>query len=125
MKNKLTYLGCLGLLGFAGFFGTPLLFSFFGFFVFFRHIKTVPDELFWANVRASAARGFFTFLAPSSVIVVAAHLLLESENLYDYASVLLIGGFSLIMGINIIVFAGSLALIEAKENRSKDDEEDG
>ena len=124
MKNKLTYLGFLGLLGFAGLFGTPLLFAFFGFLVFFRHIKTVPDELFWDNVRVSATRGYFTFLVPLSVIVVSAHLLFESENLYSYAPALLIGGFSLAMGVSIIVFAGNLGILEAEESRSKDDEED-
>ena len=124
MKNKVAYLGFLGLLGFAGFFGTPLLFASFGFFVFFRHIKTVPDELFWANVRISATRGYFTFLVPSSVVVVSAHLLFGSENLYSYAPALLIGGFSLAMGISIIVFAGNLGILEANESRSIDDEED-
>jgi len=124
MKNKLAYIGFLGLLGFAGFFGTPLLFVFFAFFAFFQYIKTVPDELFWANVRTSAARGFFVFLVPSCLIIVASHLILVSENLHSYTPVLLIGGLSLTMGVSIIVFAGSLGSLEAKEKRSKSDEAD-
>ena len=124
MKNKLAYLGFLGLLGFAGIIGTPLLFAFLAFFGFFQYIKTVPDELFWANVQTSAARGFFVFLVPACLIVVAAHLFMVSENLRSYAPELLIGGLSLTMGVSIIVFAASLSSLEAKEKRSKSDEAD-
>ena len=112
------------MLGFAGFIGTPFLFVFLGFFGFFQYIKTVPDELFWANVRTSGARGFFVFLVPTCLIIVAAHLLLVSENQYSYAPELLIGGLSLTTGVSIIVFAGSLGSLETKEKRSKSDEAD-
>ena len=123
MKNKLAYLGFLGFLGFAGFFGTPLLFTSFAGFIFFQYIRTVPDELFWANVRISAARGFFVFFIPSNFILVASLLLQSSENLYSHAPVVAIGGFSLTWAASIFVFVGSLGLLEAKELRSKDEDD--
>lgn len=124
MKNKLAYLGFLGLLGFGGFFGSRLMFAFFANFVFFSYIKVVPDELFWANVRVCATRGFFIFLIPSQIIMVATLILAANETLYPYASPLAIGGFALVLGIGIIVFSGNLEYLEAKEKLSKDDEKD-
>ena len=125
MKNKLAYLGFLGFLGFAGFFGTSLMFSHFAYFVFFRYIKVVPDELFWANVRICATRGFFIFLVPSHIIAVVTLLLAASDNLHNYASPFAIGGFSLTLAVGLMVFASTLGYLEAKEERSKCDEEDG
>lgn len=70
MQNKLAWLGFLGVLGFAGFFGNPLSFAFCANFIFFRYVKVVPDELFWANVRICATRGFFIFLIASNFIII-------------------------------------------------------
>ncbi|MCL2204161.1 MAG: DUF3796 domain-containing protein [Defluviitaleaceae bacterium] len=124
MKNKLAYLGFLGLLGFAGFFATPLLFSFFASFIFFQYIKTVPDELFWENVRICATRSFFIFLIPSHFILVIALLLAASDNFYSYAPTFAIGGFALVVGVCDFIFCASLSRLEAKERQSKDDEDD-
>jgi len=124
MKNKLAYLGFLGLLGFAGFFGTPLLFVFFTNFIFFQYIKVVPDELFWANVRICATRGFFIFLIPSQLIAVITLLLVASDNLNSYALPFAVGGFSLMSGVSMIVFAGTLGYLEAKEQQGKGGEID-
>ena len=123
MKNKLAYLGFLGLLGFAGFFGTPLLFASFANFMFFQYIKTVPDELFWANVRISATRGFFLFFVSTCLILTASLLLQASETLYAHAPAVAIGGFSLTWSACIFVFLGSLWFLEAKEMRSKDEDD--
>ena len=118
--NRLAYLGFLGLLGFAGFFSTPLLFSFFANFIFFKYIKTVPDELFWANVRTCATRGFFVFLIPSQLIIVITLLFQLSENFYSYAHAFAIGGFALTMAASDFIFCVSLGRLEAKEMHSKD-----
>lgn len=122
MKNKLAYLGVLGLLGFAGFFGTPLLFAFFANFIFFQYIKTVPDELFWSNVRICAARSFFIFFIPAQFIVVITFLLVASENLYSHAPAFAIGGFALIMGASDFFFCANLGYLEARERRNKEDD---
>jgi preprotein translocase subunit SecG len=124
MKNKLSNLGFLGVLGLAGFFGTPLLFSFLGFFVFFVYEKIIPDELFWANVRVSATRGFFTFLIPSCVIVVATVLLQKSEMSPVYSFLIFQIGFSLAMAASLFMFCVTLEYLERKEKRSKDDGEE-
>jgi len=124
VKNKLAYLGFLGLLGFAGFFATPLLFSFFASFIFFQYIKTVPDELFWENVRICATRSFFIFLIPSHFILVITLLLAANDNFYSYAPTFAIGGFALIVGVCDFIFCASLSRLEAKERQSKDDEDD-
>ncbi|MCL2189654.1 MAG: DUF3796 domain-containing protein [Defluviitaleaceae bacterium] len=124
MKNKLAYLGFLGLLGFAGFFATPLLFSFFASFIFFQYIKTVPDELFWQNVRICATRSFFIFLVPSHIILVIALLLAADDNFYRYASAFAIGGFALTLGVCDFIFCASLSRLEAKERQSINDEDD-
>jgi len=121
--NKLAYLGFLGLLGFAGFFGTPLLFASFANFIFFQYIKTVPDELFWANVRTCATRGFFVFLIPSHIIIVITLLLRSSENLYSYTPAFAIGGFALTMAAADFIFCASLSRLEAKERRSIDEDD--
>ena len=123
MKNKLAYLGFLGLLGFAGFFGTPLLFASFANFMFFQYIKTVPDELFWSNVRVSATRGFFVFFVATCLILTIALLLQSSETLYSHAPAVAIGGFSLTWSVCIFVFLISLWIQEAKEMRSKDEDD--
>ena len=125
MKNKLAYLGFLGLLGFAGFIGTPLMFSFFANFIFFKYIKVVPDELFWDNIRTCATRGFFVFLVPSQFIVVITLLMAVSDSLYSYATRVATGGFSLTLGVSVIVFSGTLDYLELKEKRSRDNEDDG
>jgi hypothetical protein len=123
VKNKLSYLGFLGLLGFAGFFTTPFVFAFFASFIFFQYIKVVPDELFWANVRICATRGFFIFLIPSHFIIVITLLLAASENLYSYAPTFAIGGFALTLAASDFVFCASLGRLEAKERRSKDEDD--
>ena len=122
MKNKLAYLGFLGLLGFAGFFSTPFAFAFFANFIFFQYIKTVPDELFWENVRTCATRGFFVFFIPSQLIIVTTLLLQSSNNFYSHAPALAIGGFALTMGVSDFIFCASLGRLEAKERRSKDED---
>jgi hypothetical protein len=124
MKNKLAYLGFLGLLGFAGFFGTPLLFSYFGYFTFFQYIKVVPDELFRANVRICATRGFFIYLVPSYLITLVAVLMKESDQLHSYALQFATSGFALISSVGLFVFLGTLMYLEAKEKRGKDDGEE-
>jgi len=124
MKNKLSYLGFLGVLGFAGFFATPLLFAFFANFVFFQYIKTVPDELFWANVRICATRGFFIFLIPAHFIIVITLLLMTSDNFGSYAPAFAIGGFALTMAASDFVFCANLGHLEAKERRSIDEDGD-
>lgn len=125
MKNKLAYLGFLGFLGFAGFFGTPLMFAFFSNFVFFQYIKTVPDELFWINVRICATRSFFVFIISAKLIVVTTLILAASDNLHDYASRFAVFAFSLTTGVSDFVFLANLGYLEEKEKRSKDDEENG
>lgn len=121
MKNKLAYLGFLGLLGFAGFFGEPLLFFFFANFTFFQYIKTVPDELFWANVRMCATHAFFIFIIAGNFIVVTSLLLLANDNFYRYGPIVMIGGFALTMAISDFVFIANLAYLEKKEMKSKDE----
>lgn len=123
MKNKLAYIGFLGFLGFAGFFGTPLMFSLFANFVFFQYAKTVPDELFWANVRTSAMRGFFVFLIPAQFILVVTLLLQASESLYGYSLSFAVFGFALTMAAADFVFCVSLSRLEAKEMSSKDEDD--
>jgi hypothetical protein len=124
MKNKLAYLGLLGLLGFAGFFGTPLLFAFFGYFTFFQYVKVEPDELFRANVRVCATRGFFVFLISSFLLVALTVLMKDIDSLHSYAPQFAIGGFGLISSASLFIFLGSLMYLEAKEKRSKDDGEE-
>jgi len=123
MKNKLAYLGFLGFLGFAGFFAYPILFSFFSCFVFFQYINTIPDELFWSNVRICATRGFFIFLIPAHFIVVITLLLSASDSFYSFAPSFAIGGFALTMAVSDFVFCANLSYIEAKERRSRDNED--
>ena len=125
MKNKLAYLGFLGFLGFAGFFASPLLYSFFASFIFFQYITTVPDELFWANVRICATRSFFIFLVPSHFIIVIMLLLAASDNYYSYAPAFSIGGFALTLAISDFIFCVTLARLEAKERSSREYEDDG
>jgi len=122
MKNKLAYLGFLGLLGFAGFFSTPLAFAFFANLIFFQYIKIVPDELFWANVRTCATRGFFVFFIPSQLIIVITVLLQSSDTFYSHAPVFAIGGFALTMAVSDFIFCISLSRLEAKERHSKDED---
>ena len=123
MNNKLAYLGFLGLLGFAGFFSTPLLFAFFANFIFFQYVKTVPDELFWANVRTCATRGFFVFLVPSQLIIVITLLLQSSDSFYRYSPAFAIGGFALTMAVSDFIFCVSLSRLETKERHSKDEDD--
>jgi hypothetical protein len=123
MRNKLAYLGFLGLLGFTGFFGTPLLFASFAGFIFFQYINTVPDELFWNNVRICATRCFFIFLVSSNIIIVASLLLRSTENLYRYSVNVAVMGLALTWSLCIFVFCLSLWHLEAKEMRSKDEDD--
>ena len=123
MKNKLAYLGFLGLLGFAGFWGTPLMFSFFANFVFFIYIKVVPDELFWANVRVSATRGFFVYTAASKIIIVTA-ILLAVNNMRDLAISFAVGAFAMTLVFGDLAFLISMIYFDAKEKRSLEDDED-
>ncbi|MCL2362556.1 MAG: DUF3796 domain-containing protein [Defluviitaleaceae bacterium] len=120
MKNKLAYLGFLGLLGFAGFFGSNFLFAFFANFTFFQYIRTEPDELFWANIRACATRGFFIFLIAGTFIIVVSGLLMQTDW-YIHAPVFTIAGFALTYAVSVFVFFSNLGYREIKENLSKDE----
>jgi hypothetical protein len=122
MKNKLAYLGFLGLLGFAGFFGTFGLLGFLGFFGFFGYSKVVPDELFWSNVRTCATCCFFIFLVSSSILLVST-LLLAANDFYNYANMLIVGGFGVILAVCMFIFCAGLGYLGWKERAVKDDDD--
>lgn len=101
------------------------MFAFFSNFVFFQYIKTVPDELFWANVRVCATRSFFVFIILTKLIVVTTLLLAASDSLYAYALRFAVFAFSLTAAVSDFVFIANLGYLESREKRSQYDEEDG
>jgi len=58
--------------------------------------------------------GFFVFLVSSSLLLVST-LLLAENDLYDYANMLIAGGFGVILAVCMFVFSGNLVFLELKE----------
>jgi hypothetical protein len=111
MHNKLSLLGFLGLLGLLGLVvDNPGFYGFLGFFGFFGFSKTLPDEMFRANVDKAARNGF---LSGAVIFPIVVSIGAFTEDIALAYSV----GFAVNFAVQMFVFAASLTLYERRGER--------
>ena len=110
MHNKLSLLGFLGLLGLLGLVVDSRLLGFLGFFGFFGFSKTLPDEMFRANVDKAARNGF---LSGAVIFHIVVSIGAFTEDIALAYSV----GFAVNFAVQMFVFAASLTLYERRGER--------
>lgn len=97
------FLGLLGLLGLVT--DNPGFFGFCGFFGFFGFSRTLPDELFKANLDKAARNGFVCGAVIYPIVVSIGALTKSPAMVYS-------AGFAVSFAVQMLVFAASLTYYE-------------
>lgn len=138
-KNPISYLGWLGILGVFGIFMCSwVLVPFAICFTFFAYRNMVADEMFWKNVRQSAARAFwsvFIFDLVSLIFLYVRSFMAVADPQYQYQELIVqgdtitwgafsftqfaVGYWGFLLGIILILLVFSISMLRFRHREKK------